>query len=339
MNIACFHLNQVGDLVFSLPALKSVRDSDTEARITSIVRPGAKDLIESSGLVDEVILRPTGAKLSKLSLAVELSSRRFDLALVFSQSAECAVLAGITRAPRRIGFVNTSLGSLLTQRVDFSHPPSTANNLRLIEAAGFRPTTTSYAGLLKPTPAQSERAAELLAERGVGESSVIAVLAPGTSGRRSLKEWSDSGFAAVGRHLIRRGCAVAVVGTEPADSVAAQCPGLIDLGGRTSLGDVVGVIARASVLVAVDSGILHIGAAVGVRVVGLYGPSSPEITGPQGEGHTVLTSGADCSPCVRTVCKYNRKCMTDISIDAVIAAVDSTLSDPGIRQTLERDGQ
>lgn len=269
-------------------------------------------------------------KLSKLTLALDLSWRRFDLALVFSQSAECAVLAGMTRAPRRIGFVNTSLGRLLTQRIDFSHPPSTVNNLRLIEAAGFRPTTTSYAGLLKPTPAQSEKAARLLAERGVGGSDAVVVLAPGTSGRRSLKEWSDSGFAAVGRHLVRRGCAVVVVGAEPVRSIVEECPEIIDLGGRTGLGDVVGVMARASVLVAVDSGILHVGAAVGARVVGLYGPSSPDVTGPQGEGHTVLTSGADCSPCVRTVCKYNRKCMTDLHIDAVIEAVDSTLEDQGI---------
>ncbi len=60
MKIVCFHLNQLGDLVFSLPALKSLRDSYPDANITSVVRPGLREVIESSGLVDNIILRPSG---------------------------------------------------------------------------------------------------------------------------------------------------------------------------------------------------------------------------------------------------------------------------------------
>lgn len=326
MRIVCFHLNQVGDLAFSLPALKCIRDSYPDVEITSVVRPSAKEVMESTGLADEVVARCGGLNLRKIRLARLLASRGFDMAVVFSQSAECAVLAGLSRAPKRIGFVDTSLGAMLTRRVDFNHPPSTENNLRLIEAAGCKITTRDYSGLLTPTTEQLDRKNKLLAGYGIGSDDRVVAFSPGTSGRRSVKIWTDEGFAAVGRHLVDRGLKVVILGTEPAVGVVKECAEILDLSGKTNLGEVVAILSGCEALIAVDSGVLHLAAAAGTKVIGLYGPSNPAITGPQGEGHIVLTSGADCSPCVKTECKYERKCMTNIGADQVIAAVDALLS-------------
>ena len=76
---------------------------------------------------------------------------------------------------------------------------------------------------------------------------------------------------------------------------------------------------------AVDSGVLHLCAAAGGRVVGLYGPSNPLVTGPQGPGHEVVSLELDCSPCVRTDCKLGRRCMAELRPERVIAAVDRVL--------------
>lgn len=325
MKIVCFHLNQVGDLAFSLPALKCLRDSFPDARITSVVRPSQKEVLESTGLAHSVLPRTSGINSQKRALAKSLAAARFDLAIVFSQSAECALLAYLSRAPKRVGFINTSLGMLLTHRVDFKHPPSTENNFRLIESIGCSITQRNYANLLTPTPEQAERAEKLLNDSGIAPDEPIAALASGTSGRRSVKEWTDQGFAAVGRHLADRGVRVVVLGTEPAYNIVQECGSIIDLSGKTNLGDAVAILHRSRVLVAVDSGILHLCAATGTPVVGLYGPSNPAITGPQGEGHIVLTSGAECSPCVRTDCDYARKCMVDLTPADVIDAVDAVL--------------
>lgn len=325
MRILCFHLNQIGDLAFSLPALKCVRDSFPDARITSVVRPAMKEILESTGLPDEVLSRNSGMNLRKLALARTLAKGRYDLAIVFSQSATCSVLAFVSRAPKRIGFMDTSLGSLLTRRVEFHHPPSTENNIRLVEAVGCKATCLDYSGLLTATPAQVERADCILARCGVAPDTPVVTLAPGTSGRRSVKEWTDAGFAAVGRHLAQRGIRPIVLGTEPAHNIVKECGDILDLSGRTDLGEAVAILARSRLLVAVDSGVLHLCAAVGTPVIGLYGSSNPAITGPQGNGHIVLTSGADCSPCVRTECSLGRKCMTDLKPEVVISAVDSVL--------------
>ena len=325
MRILCFHLNQVGDLAFSLPALKCVRDSFHDSHITSVVRPGLAEVLESSGLPHEILSRKSALNLGKPGLIRRLRAGEYDLATVFSQSAECAMLAYLSRAPKRIGFVNTSLGFLLTSRVEFHHPPSTANNLRLVEAIGAGITCRDYSGLLKPTPDQMNRANRLLEACGIGPDDPIAALSPGTSGRRSVKEWTDEGFAAVGRHLAERGFKPVMLGTQPAYSIIKEYDGILDLSGRTNLGEVVAILARSSVLVAVDSGVLHLGAAARTPVVGLYGSSNPAITGPQGEGHIVLTSGAECSPCVKTECSLARKCMTDLKPEQVIPAIDTII--------------
>lgn len=323
MRILCFHLNQVGDLAFSLPALRCIRDSFPDSHITSVVRPSMKEVLESTGIPDYVLSRQMGLNLNKAGLARTLGSGGYDLAIVFSQSAECALLAYLSRAPKRIGFVDTSLGRLLTSRIEFHHPPSTENNLRLAQAVGCEITCRNYSGLLRATQAQTDRANGILQAAGVGPYDPIAALSPGTSGRRSVKEWTDEGFAAVGRHLVQRGLRPVILGTVPASNIVEQDDGILDLSGKTNLGEVVAILARSRVLVAVDSGVLHLCAAVGTGVVGLYGSSNLAITGPQGNGHIVLTSGADCSPCVRTECSLGRKCMTDLKPETVISAVDS----------------
>ena len=326
MRITCFHLNQIGDFAFSLPALKCIRDSFPGSVITSVVRPSQREMMESTGLADEIVCRSGGINLNKLRLAKHLASTKPDIAIVFSQSAECAALAFTSRAPVRAGFINTSLGMLLTRQIDFKHPPSTENNLHLVEAVGARITKSDYVGLLKPTAAQIDRANTILAGLGIKHDDQIVAFSPGTSGRRSVKEWTDEGYAAVGRHLVSRGLKVVVLGTEPSYNIVKDCGEIIDLCGKTNLGEVVAILARCRALVAVDSGILHLCAAVGTRVIGLYGPSNHKITGPQGEGHIILTSGADCSPCVRTQCSFGRKCMLDINADEVIEAVERIIN-------------
>lgn len=326
MKIICFHLNQLGDLAFSLPALKCIKDSFQDAVITSVVRPGYEKLLASTGLVDDILIRDSRFfSCRKLELIEKLVFGGYDIAVVFSQSLGCSMLSYSTRAPKRIGFINTSLGFLLTKKVDFNHPPSTSNNLRLIDFLGCKKTCDNYAGLIIPTAGQIACAEDLLRQVGVDDGKPIVAFAPGTSGRRSVKEWSGESFAEVGRHLSDRGYTVLVLGTVPAFEIVEKCPQIIDLSGKTNIDCLLGVLSKCKTIVAVDSGILHLAAAVGVRVVGLYGPSNSDITGPQGGGHVVIKSDVECSPCMKTQCDKNRVCMRGVLSDDVIAAVERIL--------------
>ena len=330
MRIICFHLNQVGDFAFSLPALKCIRDSFPEAHLISVTPPACSDLLMATGLVDEVLLRNSQLNLDKLRLACHLVKSKYDVAVVFSQSAECALLTYLSGAKKRVGFINTSMGLFLTQRISFTHPPSTQNNLNLAAAIGCETKSRSYSALLKLTDKQKTAADSVLSKYGVTGDDRLIAFAPGTSGRRSVKEWTDEGYIKVARHFTDKGYRVVILGTVPALEVTGECPAVIDLSGKTSLSEAAGVLFRSRTLLAVDSGMLHLAAAMGKRVVGLYGPSNWNVTGPQGDGHIVLTSGAQCSPCMQTVCKLERKCMTDIDANDVISAIESIIAEPAI---------
>ena len=125
------------------------------------------------------------------------------------------------------------------------------------------------------------RVQRLLSEQGLAEKP-FALIAPGTIWE--TKHWTEAGFAAVGRQLCERGLAVVLAGS-PGDRgrtqvVAANCPGAIDLAGRTSVAELLALIRRAAVCVTNDSGAMHLAVAQQRPVVSIFGPTSPLSTGP-----------------------------------------------------------
>ncbi|MDQ3813556.1 MAG: hypothetical protein M3347_06350, partial [Armatimonadota bacterium] len=104
--IATFHLNGLGDLLFTLPALFALRESFPGASICSVVRPGIASLLQDSPLVDEVVLRPSGGLSGQAALMAKLHARHIDLAVTFSQSRNMILLTWATGAPVRLGFGN-----------------------------------------------------------------------------------------------------------------------------------------------------------------------------------------------------------------------------------------
>jgi ADP-heptose:LPS heptosyltransferase len=113
-----------------------------------------------------------------------------------------------------------------------------------------------------------------------------------------------------------------------AESIAAAKAGPPDsvrsLAGQTSLRELCAALKACNVLLTNDSGPMHVAAAVGTRVVALFGSTSPDLTGPGLPGdrrHRLLTCGAPCSPCFRRECPIDLRCMTGISVEQVAAAV------------------
>jgi heptosyltransferase I len=98
----------------------------------------------------------------------------------------------------------------------------------------------------------------------------------------------------------------------------------LNLGGKTSLRELGALYRRAALLVTTDSGPMHLAAAVGTPVVALFGPTDPSRTGPYGPNHRVIRKELPCSPCFRKQCADPR-CMTEISVEEVFSAVQSTL--------------
>ncbi|MCX8107945.1 MAG: lipopolysaccharide heptosyltransferase II [Verrucomicrobiae bacterium] len=323
LRMVTFHLNQVGDMLFSLPALLSLRAGFPGAHLTAVVRPYLVQLVQMSGLVDAVIPRPKGNPLAKVRLGLQLRNNRFHVAVSFSQAAECVLLTWLTGAAVRVGFKGERLSGLFSIHAEKVGPPSTANNLRLVQAIGCPVVQTTYVGLVKPSAEDEADAERLLHQAGVSLQRPIVVLGPGTSGRQSIKQWPAERFGAIADYLVRKGAQVLLMGTSrEMESLRGLTQSVVDLSGRTTLPVAAAVLKRARLFVGVDSGLMHLAAAVGTRCVALFGPTDPRLTGPHGQGHEILRIDLQCSPCLRKKCRLGRECMLGLSVETVIQAIE-----------------
>ena len=333
--IAVFHLNQIGDLTFTLPALKAFRESFPDAHITSVLRPHLAGLVSHSGFVDEVAHRPQGGPLPAIALGFRLRKQRPDLAITLSQSATMALCAWLSGAPHRVGYVDSDLCRLLSHRVQVRGIPCPGKVMRLLRALGLRPTKTDYVGLVHLPPEDKQSGGELLQRCALQGSGPLIALAPGEAGARPYKAWRTDGFRQVSHRLVERHDArVVMVGGDSDRGLGEEVvAGLGDhgcnLAGQTTLAQLAAVLAQCDLLIGIDSGPMHLAAAMGKPVVGLFGPTDPDRTGPMGEGHEIIFHQQECwRPCIHPMIPRacDRRCMEAITVEKVLAAAERIIA-------------
>jgi heptosyltransferase II len=170
-----------------------------------------------------------------------------------------------------------------------------------------------------------------------GKPLVLLGLNPGAE-YGPAKRWPVASFAAVAREVSRRlgNCVWLAFGVkgdwELCDEVARLAGGgVLNLAGKTSLRQLMALLKLCRVVLTNDTGPMHVAAALGIPVVVPFGSTSPELTGPGLPGdarHRLLRAAAPCSPCFRRECPIDFRCMTGISAERVVAAVQSVLT-PG----------
>ena len=182
-----------------------------------------------------------------------------------------------------------------------------------------------------------ERARALLAEHGVPPDQPLVVFAPGAAYGQA-KQWPPDRMAQVIARLAAETPATCVIVGAAHDREAARAieswlrvhaPAasnrVVDLVGRTNLGTLVGVAARAAVFVSNDSGAMHVAAAVGRPVVAIFGPTDERVTRPIG-AHEVIQQPVFCRPCQLRDCPIDHRCMKRITVDTIVSAVTRRLA-------------
>lgn len=286
-------MNQLGDLLFSLPVLSSL-SAKSGNQVYSVIRPGFKSLLESSSLVNGIYLRENNI-LDKIKLAQQIKSEKFDLAIILSESLESKLIAYWSKIPRRVGFAKTLGEFLFTDKVGQSGVPSTKNNLSLLKHIGITPAKTDYLGMINVNDSGKSETKKLLEDYGIQENDYIIVVAPGTSKRRKEKSWTEPQFARVIREAkADKPIKWILVGSEEnmpsAELIVKYSHGssVVNLTGLTDLLDLTEILSFANAVLTVDNGIMHLAASMNIPVVALFGPTNPELIGPQGEGHCII---------------------------------------------------
>ncbi|HEX8833883.1 MAG TPA: glycosyltransferase family 9 protein, partial [Abditibacteriaceae bacterium] len=258
--IATFHLNGLGDLLFTLPALHALRESFPGAKICAVVRPGLASLLRDSPYVDEILLRPKGGLSKQTSLMLQLRARHIDLCVAFSQSRNTTMLAWSSGAAMRVGFESARMENLLTHRVPKVGPPTIETHLDLVRSLGCQTHQHDYRGLLHVSPASTVAADALLEANGIKGPFVIAACE--ASLKRGIKEWPVAHWARGLDELAVR-IPVVLVGTQPTVAVTElmKAP-VVDLGGRTDLPTLAALCGRARLFLGIDSGVMHLAASM-----------------------------------------------------------------------------
>jgi ADP-heptose:LPS heptosyltransferase len=160
---------------------------------------------------------------------------------------------------------------------------------------------------------------------GLGPADRYAVINPGAAWPN--KQWPPDRFGSLARFTKDRHAVPSIVLWGPGEeslAVAVQehSSGAARVAPATSIGDLVAVLTHAALMISGDTGPLHIAAAVGAPIVGIYGPTDPARNGPWADGDESISRFEVCQCHHHRKCRARQWCLDDVSVDEVMRAVD-----------------
>jgi len=329
--------NWIGDAVMSEPALVAIRGVFPSAEIALLVKPVIAELLNGHPAVDRVVIyedRGRHAGLSgKWGLAQALRRERFDLAILFQNAFEAALLAFLAGIPIRYGYATDGRGWLLSAPVARPDRNTIGHQvqyfLSLLKPLGV--TAPARAPRLFLAEREEAECSQRLAEVGIAESDRLLGLNPGST-YGSAKRWLPERFAETADRLLREQVGrgerverVVIVGARGEEGLGEAIANRMQvkpivLSGRTTIRELMAVIKRCSLFITNDTGPMHIAAAFGVPVVAVFGPTDSRATAPFGNEHSVVRHPVECAPCLLRECPIDHRCMTRVTVDDVFSA-------------------
>lgn len=335
MKVLLVRLSAIGDVVHTLPAAAALRRAGHD--VGWLVEPAARSLVQGNPAVRHVHLAPPARRFSvpaAWAVRGELRSARYDLALELQGLWKSAAWARLSGAARVLGYERRfrrepASALLLSERLALPDglPHVIDKNLALLQAVGVSAVGTREF----PLPPLDEAA--LRVERGLAalEQGPFALLSPG--GGWPSKLWPAECFGRLAELLAGQGLSSLVAWGPGEEAVAEQVVAASGGAARrcfpTTLLELTALARRARVVVAADTGPLHLACAVGAPVVGLFGPTDPGRNGPFSLADLVLRRVPSCAPCHRRTCPTHAGVMAGIAVGEVAQAVAERLRRAG----------
>ncbi|HUV30317.1 MAG TPA: glycosyltransferase family 9 protein [Acidobacteriota bacterium] len=317
--------DRLGDLILALPFVETLKLRYPECRIDVLASLYASPILENNPRIDG-IARVQNDQLIisrnyKKELLRKIRRAGYKAVVVLYPERRVSHLLYKAEVPNRIGTAGRLHSFLFNHHLYHSRKANRKHELEynLDFLKFFRDGSTVITPVVHPKDKEIHNARRILREHGV--SGDFAVIHPGSGG--SAHAWSAENFLRVCPLLEKAGLQVIVSGTEEEGRRYEELAGELDIRlrmitGRTELRTLAAVLAQARVVIANSTGPLHLAAAVGTRVVGLYPLQkvmSPRRWGPRGAGHRVIQPASPDCQCPPGNCT----CMTTISIERVAA--------------------
>jgi heptosyltransferase II len=308
--------NWLGDAVMSVEAVRRIKRGRPDADVSLLAKRNLVEFWESIPEVDRVI--PIERTEGVLAVANKLKDK-FDVAILFPNSPRSGLEVWLAKIPRRVGYRRPWRNQFLNQFIPEPAPPQPVRHhaktyLRIAERIG--------ADMTEPLPPVNLRVPDPL----------TLGLCPGAE-YGPAKRWLH--FAEAARMLSERhGIRWLIFGTAKERALGEQIASElgaagVNLTGQTTLTQLINELTRCRALLTNDTGTMHLAAHLGVPTIALFGSTEPALTGPIGEGHTVIRHHVECSPCFLRECPIDFRCMNQISVSEVVEAVERVIGRQG----------
>jgi lipopolysaccharide heptosyltransferase II len=311
--------NWLGDAVMSVPAVRAIKNGRPDVHVTISAPNKIAPMWKLIPEVDAIIPLPEGSLLSVVRLLKQ--QMPFDVAILFPNSLRVALETWLSGIPRRVGYRGHCRSWLMNQTVREPRKPGPPehHSLRFLRIARECGAETSNVEVPKPNQTSNI------------EHQMLIGLCPGAE-YGPAKRWLAERFAEAAAKITAQSSAQwillgtkndAAIGEQIAAAIGDHCVNRI---GQTTLDQLIDELRQCRLLLTNDTGTMHLAALLGVPVVAVFGSTEPRLTGPLGNGHTILRHHVECSPCFLRECPIDFRCMKAITTDEVAGAVLSMLA-------------
>jgi len=334
LNILFIQLKRIGDLILTTPAIAAARKQFPDAKITLVISSDSKALAPAITDVNKILVMPRG--IAGFGTAAAIAGSKFDYCVDFTRNDRSALLVFLSRAKKRIVSFRIKERSKFRTRFYNEFVPHRMRDMHTIDyhlalLAPLGISDASRGAQLQLPKSSRATAAELLEAQNVREPFIV--FHPGSA--RAEKFWNAQRWADVINHAADRHDVDLVITGGPSpleqthigDIKSKVRHRVVDLSGRTDLLTLAALIAKARLLVTVDSAPTHFAAASRTPQVILFGPTNPFHWRPR-ESPAQILWGESTSPVTKFLPKQPRLSMNQISTQAVIDAMETLLSAP-----------
>jgi heptosyltransferase-1 len=340
-SICILRLSSIGDIIQTLPVAQLLREKFPNTRIAWVAEKSMAPLLKNHPDIDHLLLVDTKnwrRRILKPHVWKEIASflryfrdQKFDVALDFQGLFKSAGLARLSGAPRRIGmsrydrkerWTSILLNEFSVQTVTKKH--IIEKNLAVLERLEITPENRPLHFHIHP----DEEALEYV-DTELKKLELDRFVLVNAGGGWVTKLWDVDKYSELIDLIYNDLNIPTLILWGPgerhlADKIARKCISPALVGFSTNLTELIALIKRSRLLVSGDTGPLHIASALGVPVVGIYGPTDPARNGPWNPHDSACTIHYECSPCYLRVCPIGIQCLKKLDVGPVLDAVKKT---------------
>jgi heptosyltransferase-2 len=334
--ILIIRLSAIGDILLTTPVIRVLKNSFPGIKIDFLVKEKFAPLIETNRHLNEIVkLVPTNNKFDIGHLIQEIRSKEYDGLVDLQSNFRSYLLYIFSNIDSKVRFKHHRLERFFLVHFGWNLyneiKPVPFRYLNAISSWGME---DDGLGLELNIDKEADRSISIrFRDNKLDEQKSLIVLAPGAS--RSTKRWPAYRFGEIGKYFSQKNAQIALVGGKFDIDVCKEVvknmdDNVWDFSGQLSLQETAAVVKRADLLITNDTGVMHIGAATGRRIVAIFGPTTNHLGFmPFRTSSVVVEKELNCRPCsfhgTDRCPKGHFRCMQEIISNDVIRAAEDII--------------